>query len=510
MALFSDQQRTFAEAIGELSYVNPFTAERVALEQRALGDAFKPAFARWSADADRASNNPNLKALEHDARQLAEQLAPRVNAGEGAPDERRVYRALARFALYADYGERLFQELIVGDGDGDVAWWEAYEADHLRLIDAGGPRSTAAERGHLLALFFQLRRAFHHIFTELLGPSMPAATLRAEVWHSIFTHDMRRYRRALAGRMQRVPTLVLGPSGTGKELIARAIGQSLYIPWSGTERGFRLERAVFAPVNLSALSATLIESELFGHKKGSFTGAIADKAGWLEACSDGGAVFLDEIGELDEAVQVKLLRVLEGRTYSRIGETGERAFNGKVVAATNRDLGEAMEEGRFRGDLYYRLCADVIVSPSLAERIDSEATELDTLVAFLARRLVGDDEAEAATHEVMAYVRAHLRGHRWPGNVRELEQCVRNVIIRGRYEPQNASLSAGAAQGLGAIFHEGALSADDLVRRYCTEVYARCGSYEETARRLKLDRRTVKSRIDPELLERLRAEGVGG
>ena len=104
----------------------------------------------------------------------------------------------------------------------------------------------------------------------------------------------------------------------------------------------------------------MIESELFGHRRGAFTGAVEDRSGWLETCGPHGAVFLDEIGELDAAIQVKLLRVLQSRTFQRIGETKPRRFEGKVIAATNRDLDEEIGAGRFRSDLYYRLCADVV------------------------------------------------------------------------------------------------------------------------------------------------------
>src|SRR5205085_3415278 len=116
----------------------------------------------------------------------------------------------------------------------------------------------------------------------------------------------------------------------------------------------------FHALSLSALSPTLIESELFGHRRGSFTGAIDDRAGWLEVCRPLGTVFLDEIGEIDPAVQVKLLRVLQTRTFVRLGDTRNRKFTGKIIAATNRDLAQQMQLGQIREDFYYRLCSDMI------------------------------------------------------------------------------------------------------------------------------------------------------
>ena len=126
---------------------------------------------------------------------------------------------------------------------------------------------------------------------------------------------------------------------------------------------------LFYPINISALSPTLVESELFGHRRGAFTGAVGDRKGWLETCPDLGSVFLDELGDLDAAIQVKLLRVIETRSFHAVGETAPSQFRGKLIAATNRDLAERIRSGQFREDLYFRLCSDQIVTPSLAEQI---------------------------------------------------------------------------------------------------------------------------------------------
>ena len=218
-------------------------------------------------------------------------------------------------------------------------------------------------------------------------------------------------------------------------------------------------------------------------------------------------MFLDEIGEVDPAIQVKLLRVLQTRTFQRLGDTADRVFPGKLVAATNRDLGVAMRAGRFRADLYYRLCADLILTPTLQEQLHDAPGELGTLLRFIAQRVAGDAEAEALAGEAEGWIAAHLGpAYPWPGNVRELEQCVRNVMIRGEYRPTEVA-PVGPREGLAEAFVSGALTAEELLRRYCTLVYARTGSYQETARRLGLDRRTVKDRVDPALLAELRGDG---
>jgi transcriptional regulator with GAF, ATPase, and Fis domain len=356
----------------------------------------------------------------------------------------------------------------------------------------------------LFAWGYQIRRAFHHTFRRIYGASMPAARLRAAVWQSIFTHDNRRYRRALYERMGDIPTLVVGESGTGKELVARAIALSRFIPFDARSQAFGEDyRSLFHPLNVAALSPTLVESELFGHRRGAFTGAVADRVGWLEASGPRATVFLDEIGELDAAIQVKLLRVLESRVFQRIGETRERLFAGKIVAATNRDLPTEMRVGRFRPDFYYRLCADVIRTPPLREQLEDCSEDLHNLVLVIARRLVGVEEAESLALDVVGWIERELgTGYTWPGNVRELEQCVRNWLVRREYRPP-ARASDGPERALADAVARAELTADELLSRYCTLVYAREGSFEAAARRLGLDRRTVKAKLDTELLAEL-------
>jgi transcriptional regulator with PAS, ATPase and Fis domain len=324
------------------------------------------------------------------------------------------------------------------------------------------------------------------------------------VWQSIFTHDMQRYRRTLYTRLGDFTTLIRGPSGTGKELVAQAIGLARYVPFDARSQTFTEDFVgSFYAINLSALPATLIESELFGHRRGAFTGALQDRRGWLEVCPSLGTVFLDEIGELDAAIQVKLLRVLQSRTFQALGDTTERQFRGKLIAATNRDLAKAMQDGHFRQDFYYRLCSDMIVTPSLGEQLQESPEVLRELLVFIARRVVGD-ETETLASEVETWIVQNLgRDYEWPGNIRELEQCVRNVLVRKEYHPPRLPV-ASPRHELSRALTDGTLTADELLRRYCTQVYAQTGSYEETARRLQLDRRTVKSKVDRELLDRLR------
>ncbi len=198
---------------------------------------------------------------------------------------------------------------------------------------------------------------------------------------------------------------------------------------------------------------------------------------------------------MELAIQVKLLRVMETRRFSAVGDTSTREFHGKLIAATNRDLPSEIRAGRFREDLYYRLCADLIQTPSLAEQIADSPGVLREVLHYMTVRTVGD-EAERCLPEIEAWILAHLPAwYRWPGNYRELEQCVRNVIIRRSYRPLETA-SASSEDELVRRFREGEFTADALLARYAAQVYRLTGSYEEAARRMGLDRRTVKAKIE--------------
>jgi transcriptional regulator with PAS, ATPase and Fis domain len=204
--------------------------------------------------------------------------------------------------------------------------------------------------------------------------------------------------------------LILGENGTGKELVARSIHQ----------QSVRHDRP-FVALACSALSESLLESELFGHEKGSFTGALGRKIGKFEA-ADQGTVFLDEIGEISLSTQVKLLRVLQEREFERVGGTETVKVDIRVIAATNRDLKRAINEGRFREDLFYRLNVIVIELPSLRER----EGDLPLLVHYFLDRLKGKRATRfgAVSQEAMDL----MRRYRWPGNVRELENVVERIV----------------------------------------------------------------------------------
>ncbi|MGH7392883.1 MAG: sigma-54-dependent transcriptional regulator [Candidatus Rokuibacteriota bacterium] len=221
--------------------------------------------------------------------------------------------------------------------------------------------------------------------------------------------------------------LVLGESGTGKELVARAVH----------ERSARAERP-FVPIHCGALPREVLESELFGHEKGSFTGAINAKPGLIEL-ADGGTLLLDEIGEMEPDSQVKLLRVLESGAFFRVGGTRPRRVDVRIVAATNRDLAEAMKAGEFRQDLYYRINTIALQLPPLRERRED--------VALLARHFL-ESNASYGARRLGAAALACLEAYPWPGNVRELQHAIERAVILAKGEEiQPADLPPEVAAG---------------------------------------------------------------
>lgn len=509
MALLNAEDRGFLRAVSKLAYSNPFLSERIEFEREALGGDYREAEPVWSMRvSDPDSPQPNLVRITDRLETSIQRLRGLLVDGAAATDEELdIYEAGALFLLYQRYEDELYRNVVGQLGEGSSGGFEHYteflrDWRHLLHIDRVEQR-LKYDAAHLFACFFQLRRAFHLIFRHIIGSSMAAARLRASAWQSIFTHDMLRYRETLYDRMGDITTLIAGPSGTGKELVARAIGLSRYVPFDPRKRVFSGDfSSSFHALNLSALPSTLIESELFGHRRGAFTGALQDRRGWLDACEAWGTVFLDEVGDLDPAIQVKLLRVLQTRVFQPLGDIRDQRFQGKIIAATNRNLDQAMRSGEFREDLYYRLCSDVIVTPSLGEQLRESPEVLRELLLFIARAVAGP-EAEALAEEAEAWVRKHLsEDYPWPGNIRELEQCVRSVLIRKEYRPPR-SPSPSVREEMARAFADGTLDAEQLSRQYCTLVYWQTGNYEEAARRLGLDRRTVKKNVDLELLAKM-------
>jgi DNA-binding NtrC family response regulator len=272
--------------------------------------------------------------------------------------------------------------------------------------------------------------------------------------------------------------LILGESGTGKELLARAVH---------AESPRRHDP--FVAVSCAALTETLLESELFGHEKGSFTGAIARRKGKFES-AHGGTIFLDEIGDISSKLQLDLLRVLEDRKFFRVGGTEAVAVDVRIIAATNRDLRKAVDEGAFREDLYYRLNVIPIVIPPLRDRLE----DIPLLVEHFLEQLGAEmnKHVEAVTPDAMRL----LMSHGWPGNVREL----RNILERGIVVATSPVVQAGdlglmpSAPVLSS--GEGPASLEEVERRHiCGVLHETGGNISQAARILGIDRATLYNKM---------------
>ena len=498
MTLLNIEDHRFLESVAEVSYANPFLAERIDYERRALGSDFDESQANWNLLGDDPETQQiNTRKIAERAYSIVAGVQQLMKKGEaGSRKELQLYEDTVLFLLYYYYAQRFKDIIVKPQKDQTYEYFKEFTHYWRHFFELPVDNlPSPKEAVHIFACFFQVRRAFYYIFRAIIGRSTVAANLRAMVWNSIFTHDMRRYRRAFYQRMGDFSTLIIGPTGSGKELVARAIGLSRYIPFNPKSLKFERDFSeTFFPINLSALPSTLVESELFGHRRGAYTGALEDRKGWLEVCPPEGTVFLDEIGELDPLVQVKLLRVIQARTFQRLGTTRDSVFRGKIVAATHCDIHQAMENGDFRKDFYYRLCSDIIATPSFHQQISEAPEVLGDLVAYISQKVAGS-EGEAIAGEVLSWIQNKLGiDYPWPGNIRELEQCVRNIIIRQEYHPA-ADQAAGPDDRQLASIREGSLTLEELCRLYCTHVYTSVRSYVETARRLNIDRRTVKKYV---------------
>ena len=266
--------------------------------------------------------------------------------------------------------------------------------------------------------------------------------------------------------------LISGESGTGKEIIARCI-----------HRNSPRAQRVFVPVNCAALSPTLIESELFGHERGAFTGAAGQHAGRFERAA-GGTLFLDEIGELEAGLQAKLLRVLQEKTFERVGGTRQITADVRILAATNRDLKQSVADGKFREDLYYRLSAFPIEIPPLRER----ASDIRRLARFFLDRASGELGKPGLT--ISPEAESVLMDYGWPGNVRELQNSMERVAILcdGVVEPDDLPVTrTGPARPV--LFK-------DIERQAIEEALAEnLGNRTRAAKQLGISVRTLQYRL---------------
>ncbi len=346
-------------------------------------------------DADRravAANEAAARMLGRHRENLLSQLCPSLFAGT---DCARVCEARGRCTLTPNSdAEKKIQDLVLRQPDGGPIflrmWAMLLPPNDLRLYCA----IILRDRSREVELEQEVNAPLH--FGIVIG-------------HSPITQKL--YRQILRTAASDATVLVTGESGTGKELVARALHNN-----SGRRNG------PYIPVHCAALPENLLESELFGHTRGAFTGAASARVGRFEA-AHGGTLLLDEIGEISLSTQVKLLRVLQEREIVRLGENRARPMDVRVIAATNRDLGAMVQRGQFREDLYYRLRVLPLHVPALRERRED--------IPLLAGKILGDVASRYGRNNVRLSHAASLilEAHDWPGNVRQLANALEYALV---------------------------------------------------------------------------------
>jgi len=300
------------------------------------------------------------------------------------------------------------------------------------------------------------------------------------IGNSSSMRDVYRHIYQVAG--SKTTVLIRGESGTGKELVAHAIH------YSSTRAN-----GPFVRVSCAALNENLLESELFGHEKGAFTGAIQSRKGRIEEAQDG-TLFLDEIGDFSPATQVKLLRVLQERQFERVGSNRTLKTNARIIAATNRDLENAVEQGTFRNDLYYRINVFPVFLPPLRERKDDVLLLADHFVELYSRKINKDVRRISTTAINM------MTAYHWPGNVRELENCIERavllstdgVIYAHHLPPTLQTSDASDTIGTGSLNERVNLFERDLI----VDALKRCnGNLAATARDLASTARIIRYKV---------------
>jgi transcriptional regulator with AAA-type ATPase domain len=470
----------FFRQVASAAFSNPFSDERVEIDRKIVG---ADDTVDWHTTLD-----PLLRKLDENLSVLEKSTGIVIDRNGG--EDARAVAVSVLFHIFHRYMDRFDQLIEEQVKAGDESCRAPFAFQCLEdLVHYGFSRSEACR---YVGIFYQIRRAYYFISTGLVGVSPCMKQLRAQLWDNIFTHDISWYEGCLWNRMEDFSTLLLGETGTGKGAAAAAIGRSGFIPFNPNAQKFEesFTRA-FVAINLSQYPEALIESELFGHRKGAFTGAIEKHEGIFPRCSPYGAIFLDEIGDVSVPIQIKLLQVLQERTFSPVGSHDKLRFKGRVIAATNKSIDALRREGTFRDDFYYRLCSDIITVPPLRQRIREVPRELEMLATYLLERICGGDQRMPIVTTLKEVVG---KNYAWPGNVRELEQAIRRIMISGTYCGDTTAEPVEEV-ALNHALEEGSLTAKELVEKYCRDLYETYGNYGEVARRTGLDWRTVKKNV---------------
>jgi sigma-54 specific flagellar transcriptional regulator A len=489
----SQTERKFVRAINDVVCINPFSTEREEI------------LARLNPYIDNLNNDVSdedhvffllKRPLEEFINNLYKRNITTIldveNQDRSELENIFIYTTHLR---YLDEMDELIQaHLNEKDKPIKVTFGPALIKDLLKF----GFSEELAYRG--LSVLYQIRRAYYFIGRELVGncPSMKA--LRCSLWNNVFTFDIRYYKDYLWNHMEDFSTLILGDTGTGKSSAAKAIGQSGLMHYDPLNQTFTNKFSdSYMLINLSEYPETLIESALFGHKKGAFTGAIDNFSGIFNRCLSHGILFLDEIGEVPESIQVKLLNVLQDRIFTPIGSHKTSRFKGRVITATSKSLEELRTTGKMRDDLFYRLSSDIIIMPSLQQRVQENADELRQLIHLLVHRMTDTENPKLADWVCDLLNNQIPKHYPWFGNVRELEQAVRRIILKQQYVGAKELNFISSKQDNILKLPDENIDAKQLLTLYCQLLYKKHGTYQKVANIVNLDRRTVTKYIQSSL-----------
>jgi|GEM_PF-2173719 len=426
-----------------------------------------------------------------------------INAYAGYPDRTKMSREMIAFlrGFNAFKSQMLFNYLL--EGDDDTIDPQSIERLTLAIgqfqtINGKNPYNEGTLPEKVIAAFGRDKfiqckniviaagRTYAILREEIKGSSAAILEAKKKTWHACFGKELissLSFKQAIKD----LNVLILGETGTGKELFARAIQAAAY--WHEGER-----IAPTASVNVAAFTESLIDSELFGHIKGAFTGAMQDRDGLIKA-SHGGTFFLDEVGDLPKETQVKLLRVIETKRVRPVGSDTEIDADVRYISATNKDI----LHSDFRSDLYQRLAGTVIQIPPLRERSQEDIEEIAEVII---RNCMDRESDFFSSEEVVKYLRErNSEGYHWPGNVRELQSFIRGVIlgvyIRGKVskELKQTRMIQGNAATIPSELIEGIWTEEELKAWYFHYVYeANDKNMTRTAKRLGVNLSTILRR----------------
>ncbi|SLM28413.1 Sigma-54 dependent transcriptional regulator [Desulfamplus magnetovallimortis] len=520
------EEKAFFRTVYHAAFANPFGELRERLDRKIAG-LFPEVPRRESSDLCIEEVDKRIKRLENEGRGSIQGFTGK---------DKEIIQVVFLFDIFHKFRDRFDQLIIDQMKAGETPVHVSFAEEAMKMLHKRGiPEKKFL---HYFAFSFQLRRAFFFISNFLVGTSPCMKELKRNLWNNVFTNNIQLYDNILWNRMEDFSTLILGETGTGKGTAAMAIGRSGFIPFDEKKGCFKESfTSAFIPINLSQFPEALLESELFGHKKGAFTGAVEDHKGVFQHCSSHGSIFLDEIGEVPGHIQIKLLHVLQERVFTPVGSHHASRFRGRVIAATNRPMSAITDGSIFRDDFYYRLCSDMFEVPPLRLRIRQQPGELQELLSFTVERILGK-KSEELVQKVSRIIDRQLgKDYHWPGNVREVEQCVKRIILRRNYEghphfkkgkiensgesktdclkqnslnqksqetdilrqklretdasPQKLETRKLLLQSV----ENGEMDVTTLVSTYCRLLYHEHGTYEAVARTTGLDRRTVKKYI---------------